>query len=127
MTKSDKKITREGLLAYARAMASISQRLKDARIKSGMTQDEAAEKMGIHKNSLINYEKGRRVPNARLIATFAGIYGVDSDWLIQSEGGPMPGISNAFLDKYEMLSDNQKRIIADLVEEFSKNGNKSLD
>lgn len=108
-------------------MASISQRLKDARIKSGMTQDEAAEKMGIHKNSLINYEKGRRVPNARMIATFAEIYGVDSDWLIQSENGPMPGISNAFLDKYEMLSDNQKRIIADLVEEFSKNSSESLD
>lgn len=120
MTKSDKKYTRKNFLAYARAMANISKKLKDARLKSGLTQDEAATKMGIHKNSLINYEKGRRVPNAKLVGLFAQLYGVDSDWLIQSGDGPMPAVSNEFLDKYEMLSDTQKRIIADIVDEFSK-------
>lgn len=83
--------------------------------------------MGIHRNSLLNYEKGHREPNAKLINGFAQLYGVDVDWLSQNENAFAPIASNPFLDKYEMLSDNQKRIIADLVEEFSKNSSESLD
>lgn len=106
-------------------MATIAQKLKNSRIKVGLTQSEAAERMGIHRNSLLNYEKGRREPNAKLINRFAQLYGVDVDWLSQSEDAFAPVASNAFLDKYELLSDNQKRIIAELIDEFS-NGNSGV-
>ncbi len=101
-------------------MATIAQKLKDSRVKAGLTQFEAAEKMEIHRNSLLHYEKGRLVPNARLIDKFAQLYGVDADWLAQGENGPIPAVSNAFLDKYELLTDSQKRIVAQIVDEFLK-------
>ena len=43
---------------------SFGQRLKELRTKNNETQQQASEVIGIHINTLKNYEKGDRVPNA---------------------------------------------------------------
>lgn len=51
--------------------------LKAARINAGLTQSEAAEKLGISKTSLHNYERGKSVPNIRVIKRIEDVYGVE--------------------------------------------------
>lgn len=38
-----------------------AQELKDLRIKSGLTQDELANEIGLHRNMINKYEKGKAV------------------------------------------------------------------
>lgn len=51
--------------------------LKAARVNAGLTQIEAAEKLGISKTSLHNYERGKSVPNIRVIKRIEDVYGVE--------------------------------------------------
>ena len=51
-----------------------------------LTQKEAAKQLGISANTLTNYVKGRRVPDAFTIMAIARLTGVRLPWLIALEG-----------------------------------------
>lgn len=51
--------------------------LKAARVNAGLTQVEAAAKLGITDATLINYEKGRAFPDVRILKKIEDIYGVE--------------------------------------------------
>lgn len=42
----------------------IGKRLKEERVRLGFNQAEFAERLGIHKNTQMNYETGKRAPTA---------------------------------------------------------------
>lgn len=50
--------------------------LKSARVNVGLTQEEAAEKLGISVASLANYEKGRTFPDVPVIKKIEDVYGI---------------------------------------------------
>ena len=50
--------------------------LKACRINAGLTQEEASNKLGIAKTTLINYEKGTVMPRLDLALEIAKLYGV---------------------------------------------------
>lgn len=56
--------------------------LKQARILVGLTLEEAANDLGITKNTLISYEKYRTIPNIRVGRAMASLYGKSVDDLI---------------------------------------------
>ncbi|NCB85874.1 MAG: XRE family transcriptional regulator [Bacteroidia bacterium] len=58
--------------------------LKAARVNAGMTQIEAAVKIGIAVETLANYEKGKTYPNAPIIKAMEKIYKVNYDQIIFS-------------------------------------------
>ena len=43
-------------------MAEIQISLAAARVNAGMTQEDVAKKMGISKQTIINWEKGKNIP-----------------------------------------------------------------
>lgn len=45
-----------------------------ARVNANMTQEEAAQKLGITKGTLINYEKGKTVPDWNMVHKIGEIY-----------------------------------------------------
>lgn len=56
--------------------------LKAARVNKGYTQKEAAEILGISRESLANYEKGNTFPNAEKLGRIETLYDISYDDII---------------------------------------------
>lgn len=56
--------------------------LKAARVNANLTQAEAAESLGISKNTLANYEMYRTIPDIELSKRIANLYGLTVDDII---------------------------------------------
>ena len=56
--------------------------LKAARVNKGLTQKEAAKKLGVSESTLICYEKGRRFPDVSQLKAIEDLYGVSYNDLI---------------------------------------------
>ena len=61
--------------------------LKAARINAGLTQSEAAQKLGIEPGTLSSYERGKHFPNVPVIKKIEDLYGVPFGDLIFSDEG----------------------------------------
>jgi len=56
--------------------------LKAARVNAELTQKEAARALGISKNTLLNYEKYKTVPDIEKSKQIAKLYGMAIDDII---------------------------------------------
>lgn len=63
----------------------VAQRLKDARVASGLSQDHAAKKMGLQRPAISEIEAGNRKVSAEEIIQFAELYRVKKAWLLLEE------------------------------------------
>ncbi len=57
-------------------MEKLQITLAAARVNAGLTQEQAAKKMGVTKNTIINWEKGKRkvgIPQARMLSAIYSI------------------------------------------------------
>ena len=59
--------------------------LKAARVNAGMTQTEAAEQLGVTKNTLSNWEGGKSAPTAPQIKRLVALYRVAFEELTFSD------------------------------------------
>lgn len=50
-----------------------------ARINANLTQKESSKALGIHRNTLSNYEKYKAIPNITLAQKMAALYGTTVD------------------------------------------------
>ena len=64
-------------------------RLKQLREHLGLTQDEIADKLGMSRSNWSLYERGKHVPNARVLRTFQSELGVNLEWLNEGVGEMM--------------------------------------
>jgi transcriptional regulator with XRE-family HTH domain len=91
----------------------MSTQIKKHRIKTGLTQEEAAVKLGIHPTTLNKYEGGSRTPSGKVLPAMAKLFGVSLDSLLNEnqETSIALSINNsgkeeenmAYRDKYESL------------------------
>lgn len=51
--------------------------LKAARINAGLTQEEAARKLGVSEYSVSNWERGKTYPDIPALKKIEHLYGVD--------------------------------------------------
>ncbi|MCC2590300.1 helix-turn-helix domain-containing protein [Chryseobacterium sp. MFBS3-17] len=63
----------------------IAERLKEARIMSGLSQENAAKILQIHRPAISEIESGRRKVSAEEIIQFAKLYKVSTSWLLLKE------------------------------------------
>lgn len=56
-----------------------------SQVRSRITQGKFADSLGIHKNTLIRYEKEERLPDSEFLTRIYEIYGVDPTWLLTGE------------------------------------------
>lgn len=61
------------------------QRLKELRLKKGLTQTELGEKVGVTKQTIINYEKGTTEPSFENLIKLADLFEVSLDCLFGRE------------------------------------------
>lgn len=64
---------------------ALSDRIKEARLKSGLTQEQLASMIGTAKSTVTGYEKGNRIPPAATVGLIADATNVDVNFLYQDE------------------------------------------
>ncbi len=60
-------------------------RLKDARIKKGLTQESLGNLVGVGKSAICCYEKETRNPSLETIIEFMHVLGVTADYLLGTD------------------------------------------
>lgn len=73
MEKSNRKVS---TAAKQAALAALGKRLHAARINAGLTQQKAAERLGVTPQSVRNWESGRSEPAEEAVDKLAALYGV---------------------------------------------------
>jgi transcriptional regulator with XRE-family HTH domain len=63
----------------------IAARLKEARILAGLSQANAAEKLGLQRPAISEIESGNRKVSAEELIQFSNLYKVDTSWLLLRE------------------------------------------
>lgn len=91
-------------------------RLKESRIRSGLTQEQLAEKLGIAKSTLSGYEGGNREPTVATIAKALEILDIDANYLYQDETKALTELvisldDKEFLKKYHELDPHGKKMV----------------
>lgn len=64
----------------------MKDRLKDLRKAKGLTQQEFADKIGIKRGAIANYELGRNEPIDAVITLICREFNVNENWLRTGEG-----------------------------------------
>lgn len=96
---------------------SFRDRLKEARKKSGLNQDELAEMLGIAKTTISGYETGRREPEIAVLSKIMDVLKVDANYLYQDEidflknqNSLIPGEYES-IKKYRFLDEHGKQLV----------------
>jgi len=63
----------------------IAARIKEARILSGLSQAQAADKLNLQRPAISEIEAGKRKVSAEEIVQFGNLYEVDTSWLLLQE------------------------------------------
>ena len=63
----------------------LAERIRESRELAGLSQGQAAKKLGMHRPTISEIEAGRRNVKADEITAFADLYGVEPSWLINGE------------------------------------------
>jgi transcriptional regulator with XRE-family HTH domain len=58
-------------------------KLRDARKELGMSVDDVSREIGVHRNTLLSYERGKVMPKADQLFELARIYDKDPEWLLK--------------------------------------------
>lgn len=102
--------------------------LKSARKKSGMTQQEVADAIGVVQSAYKNYEQGNREPKGEMLVKLADLYGVTTDYLLgrNTEEAPpidklasdfnMSALEKKILDNYLSLPKAMRGDLMDFLE-----------
>ncbi len=96
-------------------------RLKESRIKAGLTQEQLAEKLGVAKSTLSGYESGNREPSVATVAKALEILNIDANYLYQDESTNLTELvvsldEKDIIKKYRNLDDHGKEVVDFLLE-----------
>lgn len=96
----------------------MKERLKILRSELGYTQEEFAKRLGLARNSIANYEIGRREPTNAIIFSICREFGVNEDW-IRNGNEPMYLPASDKLEGYlGQISKGDDTFIKDLIEVY---------
>lgn len=80
-------------------MGNFAKVFKELRTKSGLTQQEMAEKLDISRSSIGMYENGEREPGFELLETIADYFNVDMNYLLGKKDSSRQMEQGYYLDE----------------------------
>lgn len=103
----------------------LNEILRNERKKKGLNQVELAKIFNVSKQSVSNWESGKRTPDAQTIEQLADFFEVSTDYLLGRTFDGKKESTGKFSEKtleaaelFEDLKDSQKETILKLIEEF---------
>lgn len=74
---------------------TLGVRLKEARLRRKMSQEDVAEAIGIHAMTISKYERDAQDPHTKTLAALAKVLDVSTDWLLtEHEDFMHPGLKS---------------------------------
>ncbi len=64
---------------------ALIDRMKEARVRKGLTQEKLAKEIGVAKSTYTGYEKGNSEPNMMILSRIMNVLEVDANFLFQDE------------------------------------------
>lgn len=94
----------------------FKERLKEARLSKGLTQEYLAEQIGVAKSTLTGYEKGNREPDMAKIAKIIEILDINADFLFQDDMQNLTELvislnEQSLIKKYRALESHGKEMV----------------
>lgn len=108
---------------------AIKDRIKEARLKKGYTQEQLAREIGVAKSTVTGYEKGNSEPSIETIIKIMVALDIDANYLWQDECDFPVKVSYDEMEhikKYRDLNDHGKEVV-DLILEKEYQNSKSKD
>ena len=100
----------------------LAERLKDARLKSGVSAKDAGESVGRSDRTIYAWENASSEPSAEQLIVLCRVYGVDITYFFPPElsCGNVSGIERTIIERYRDLSADDKAVFYGLLEALSK-------
>ncbi len=92
----------------------LPERLQDLRNKSGLSQKEVAERIGVSPSIVSAYETGERTPRTDVLLSFAQFYGCSMDYLL--------GVTHEKLIDVSALNEKDAHFVYSVIERLKGNG-----
>lgn len=99
---------------------NFNENLKEARIKSGLSQKEVSENIGVAKSTYSLYESGNRGPNVNTIKKIADVLNVSVDTLLGIDKEPTTMAAHFDGDEYTEDELDEIRQFAEFVKNKRK-------
>ena len=98
-------------------MISMGEKLKVARKKCGLRQDDVAEYLNVQRQAISQYERGANAPSRKNLEKLAELYNVDIDYLRQDTTTLGTLIEHRLLEEYGIsnLTEFEKRYICEKI------------
>lgn len=97
---------------------SFASRLKHAREQAGLTQQAFADKLGVTKNSISNYENGVSSPKWDILLKIFDVLHVDPNFLYQDNFSPIEAAS--LRSAIQAVDEQEQAQISELTSDFKK-------
>lgn len=108
---------------------SFASRLRQAREQTGLTQLELAEKLGITKSAVGNYENGVSCPKWDVLVQIFDVLHVESNFLYQDSFSPpvsdsvhLTPAQSALLTSFDQLNEEGQSKVIGYVEDLNRTG-----
>ena len=101
-----------------------NKKLKEARRSAKITQAELADRIGVHRSTVANYELGRRKPSLTELKEIAKVLHVDVNYILEgsevsSEDELLTRANEVFSD-LNISTDDKDALFRDLMEIYMK-------
>lgn len=105
---------------------SVGSRIKEARKKINLTQEELADLIGVTKGAVANYENEVSTPKIEILYKLFGALKCDANYLYQDDMMQNVDVKDErysvseteIIKKYRVLNDRRKKIIDDTLDEL---------
>lgn len=100
-----------------------SERLRLLREKRGLSQVEAAKRMGIVRTTYSNYEAGNREPDNDTLRKIAEFFEVSTDYLLGNDSNPLnndQAKNDELMDILARLPQDKKELVIEVAKKFLK-------
>lgn len=96
-------------------------RIKEARLKSNLTQEQLAEKLGIGSTYMCDIERGAKFPSFGLFINIVDVLNVSADYILRGEvESGKHYIYDDITKKLEHLTPKQRLGVRNLVDAYIK-------
>lgn len=92
----------------------IGQKLKDARVASGLTQEGAAEKINVSRQTISNWENEKTYPDIISVIKLSDIYSISLDDLLKGDKKMMEHLE----ENANIVKSNKRLILAIMANVF---------
>ncbi|EJW16552.1 helix-turn-helix domain-containing protein [Paenibacillus alvei] len=98
----------------------VGTRIKELRLKQGLSQDDVAQALDMKRANVANYEAGRTTPPSDIIGRLADLLYTSSDYLLGRIDNPMPLALTSSDSIPEWATWKDKKDFRQLLEEDSE-------